>query len=97
MKLIPKEERKEKLLQFGAPKPFVDNIGNIEELEFRVEKTDGAYFYLPTIANYKILKGLNIIPIYDEGESFRVFGYTDTIHKIFHFELENDEIYNDYG
>ncbi|MFC5044671.1 hypothetical protein [Aquimarina hainanensis] len=43
------------------------------------------------------MSGLNIIPIYDEGESFRVFGYNETIQKIFHFELENDEIYTDYG
>jgi hypothetical protein len=25
------------------------------------------------------------------------FGYNDSIQKIFHFELENDEIYMDYG
>ena len=96
-KLIPIEERKSELLKFGAPKPFIENIGKISELEFRVEKVDGAYFYFPTISNYKILNELNIIPIYDEGESFRVFGYNDSIQKIFHFELENDEIYNDYG
>ena len=95
--LIPKEERIQSLLEFGAPKSFVENIGNIDQLEFRVEDVDGAYFYLPQIANYKILEGLNIIPIYDEGESFRVFGYNNLTQKIFHFELENDEIYNDYG
>ena len=96
IKLIPIDERKSKLIEFGAPKTFIENIEKIPELEFRVEKVDGAYFYFPKILNYKIFNGLNIIPIYDEGESFRVFGYNDSIKKIFHFELENDEIYNDY-
>ena len=96
-KLIPIEDRKSKLIEFGAPKSFIENIGQISELQYRVEKVDGAYSYFPEISNYKILNELNIIPIYDEGESFRVFGYNNSIQKIFHFELENDEIYNDYG
>ncbi|WP_106793888.1 hypothetical protein [Aquimarina sp. Aq78] len=96
-KLIPIEERESELIRFGANKDFVDNIGKIDELKYRIENVDGAYFYFPTISNYKILNGLNIIPIYDEGESFRVFGYNDSIQKIFHFELENDEVYDDYG
>jgi hypothetical protein len=96
-KLIPIEERISQLRKFGANKNFVKNIGNIEELEFSVEKVDSAYFYLPTIANYSILQGLQIIPIYNECDSFYVFGYNDTVQKIFYFELENDEIYKDYG
>lgn len=97
IKLIPKEERKEALIKFGAPRVFIENIGKIEELKFRVEEVKGAYFYFPTIKEYQILRGLNIIPIYDEGETFRVFGYNDNTRKIFHFELENDEVYTDYG
>jgi len=96
-KLIPIQERESELIRFGAPKSFIENIGNIPELEFRVEKVDGGYFYIPTISNYEILNELNIIPIYDNGESFRVLGYNDFTQKIFHFELENDQIYNDYG
>lgn len=96
-KLIPIEERKSELIKFGANKNFIDNIGKIDELKYRVESVDKAYFYFPTIVNYQILNGLNIIPIYDEGEFFRVFGYNDSIQKIFHFELENDEVYNEYG
>jgi hypothetical protein len=96
-KLIPIEERKTKLIHFGANKNFIENIGKIEALKYRVEDVDSAYFYVPIITNYNILKDLNIIPIYTEGEAFRVFGFNDNIQKIFHFELENDEIYNDYG
>ena len=96
-KLIPIEERESELIRFGAPKSFIKHIGKIPERQFRIEDVEGAYFYLPQISDYEILKGLNIIPIYDEGDSFRVFGYNDTTQKIFHFELENDEIYDDYG
>ena len=96
-KLIPIEERESKLIKFGAHKDFIKNIGKIDELKYRVESVDGAYFYFPTLANYEILSGLNIIPIYDEGETFRVFGYNESIQKIFQFELENDKIYRDYG
>ncbi|GAA4113354.1 hypothetical protein GCM10022393_12290 [Aquimarina addita] len=95
-KLIPKEERIHELLKFGAPRLFVENIGKIPELEFRIEPVEGAYFYLPTISNYEILKGFTILPIYDEGESFYVLAYTNTIQKIIHFELENDKVYDDY-
>ncbi|SFB81654.1 hypothetical protein SAMN04489722_1011 [Algibacter lectus] len=96
-KLIPIEERESKLLKFGAPKLFIDNIGKIPELEFTVEYVTNAYSYIPDISYYEILKGFNVIPIYDEGESFYVFLYNDKVKKIIHFELENDEIYNSYG
>jgi len=96
-KLISKENRKELLIKFGAPELFIENIGKIEELQFRLEEVDGAYFYFPTISNYEILQGFNVIPIYDEGERFRAFVYNDSTEKIIYFELEQDEIYVDYG
>ncbi len=96
-KLISKEERVFVLIKFGAPKLFIENIGKIPELEFRLQNEEGAYFYLPTISNYEILKGLIVVPIYGEGETFWVLGYNDKVQKIIHFELENDEIYTDYG
>ena len=55
--IIPKENRVEELLNFGIPKVFVENIGKILELKYRIEDVDGAYFYLPTILNYKRLNG----------------------------------------
>ncbi len=97
IKLIPIENRHSQLLKFGANETFINNIGKIEELKYRVENVTSAYFYLPTISDYQILKGLNIIPIYCDGESFTVFGFSKSIKKIFHFELENDKIYSDYG
>jgi len=94
--LVSKERRKELLVQFGAPPIFIENIGHIDELKFRLEDIEGSYFYLPKISNYKILQGLNIIPIYDEGDSFRVFAYNDAVRKIIYFELENDQVYKNY-
>ncbi|WP_103867457.1 hypothetical protein [Aquimarina sp. I32.4] len=96
-KLIPQEDRIARLIKFGAPKLFIENIGKIPELEFRIEDVEGAYYYLPTISNYEVLKGFNVIPIYDEGESFYVVIYNAKTTKIIHFELENDEIYHDYN
>ncbi|PYF74847.1 hypothetical protein [Pedobacter nutrimenti] len=94
--LISKENRGSELLAFGFPKNFVENIGNIPELASRVGNTDGAYFYLPTISNYKILENQTIVPIYDRGESFYVLASDHESKKIIHFELENDRIYTDY-
>lgn len=96
-KLIPIEERESELIKFGANIEFVKNIGKINELKYRFENVDGAYYYFPLISNYKILNGLNIIPIYNEGESFHVYGYNSSIQKIFHFALENDAYINEYG
>jgi len=95
--LVPIENRKQELLNFGFPKAFIDNIGNIAELRSRVENVDGAYFYLPQISNYKILKDQTVIPIFDSGERFCVLIGNDEVKRIICFELENDEIYNDYG
>ncbi|MFP3836023.1 hypothetical protein, partial [Chryseobacterium sp. SIMBA_028] len=70
--IIPKENRVKELLNFGISEVFVRNIGNIPELKYRIEDVEGAYFYLPTILNYKILNGKRIVPIFDCGESFTV-------------------------
>ena len=96
-KLISKEERIHELTRFGAPELFINSIGKIPELQFHVENVDGAYFYLPQISNYEIIKNLNLIPIFSSGESFYVFTYDHQTQRIINFELENDEIYDDYG
>lgn len=95
--IVTKENRVKELLDFGLPKVFLENIGNIPELKYRVEDVDGAYFYLPTILNYKILSGKKVIPIFDCGESFTMLISDNEIGHIINFELENDEVYEDYG
>ena len=97
MNLTTKENRVGRLLENGIPKNFVENIGEIEELKYSVEKTDGAYFYIPIISNYEIIIGHEITPIYDCGDSFCVLAIKDNTKRIIYFELENDEIYRDYG
>ncbi|KFE97625.1 hypothetical protein [Chryseobacterium luteum] len=95
--IIPKENRIKELLNFGLPKIFIENIGNLEELKYRVEDVDNAYFYLPTILDYEILNGKRIVPIFSCGESFMVLILDNETEKIIYFELENDQVYKDYG
>ncbi|WP_158973529.1 hypothetical protein [Cellulophaga sp. L1A9] len=95
-KLISREERNERLISFGISKQFLSNIGNIDELEFLVEDPKGAYFYFPTM-DYKIFSGFEITPIFDSGETFYALFENNNMSKIVKFELENDEIYFDYG
>ncbi|MDN5477842.1 MAG: hypothetical protein L0G39_12975 [Chryseobacterium sp.] len=95
--IIPKGNRVKELLNFGIPEVFVGNIGSIPELKYRIEDVEGAYFYLPTILNYKILNGKRIVPIFDCGESFTVLITDNEGEKIIEFELENDQVYKDYG
>lgn len=95
--IIPKENRVKELLNFGIPEVFVENIGNIPELKYRIEDVEGVYFYLPSILNYRILSGKRIVPIFDCGESFTVLIMDNEVEKIVRFELENDHIYTDYG
>ena len=97
MKLVPKEHRVEMLLKFGIPQSFVENIGKVVELEFMVEPPDGAYFYFPTITDYKIIADSTITPIYDCGETFHALVCQGNASRIIYFELEQDEIYKDYG
>ena len=68
-KLIPREERNEKLISFGISEQFLTNTGKIDELEFLIEDPKGAYFYFPTM-DYKIFSGFEVTPIFDSGETF---------------------------
>ena len=77
MKLIPRNLRIPELSKIGIPKVFIENIGKISGLIYRVEDVDSAYFYLPQISNYKILESFNVVPIFDEGEIFCVFIYNE--------------------
>lgn len=95
--IVTRENRIKVLQEFGFPKVFIENIGNIEELAFRVESEDSAYFYLPSILNYDILTGKEVTPIFCSGECFTVLLRDDNDERIVHFELEHDEIYTDYG
>lgn len=95
--IVSKENRLSELLNLGFPKEFIENIGKIPELAYRVQDPEGAYYYLPTILNYTILNGKNIVPIYGSGESFCVLIYDNESKNIIWFELECDQIYRDYG
>jgi hypothetical protein len=97
MVLISTENRDQKLLENGIPKDFLENIGKVDELKYSVEIPEGAYFYLPTISKYQILKDSEVTPVYVCGETFFVLSIKNGKNRIIKFELENDEIYRDYG
>lgn len=96
-RLISKEDRQAALLDFGFPEIFIRNVGKIPELAYRVADVEGAYFYLPGILHYSILEGCTLVPIFDCGESFYVLALKEGRGRIIHFELENDQVYSDYG
>lgn len=101
--IIERENRREKLLEYGVPSEFLDAIDNIDQfidLEFIVKYPDSAYFYLIDILpTYKIFNGYDVTPIYEggNGDTFYVLLSNSLEARFVHFELENDEIYSDYG
>jgi hypothetical protein len=100
--ITPKEHRRDKLLSHGVPIAFLDAIETppAEDLEFILRFPDAAYFYLPTIQSaYSILRGYDITPIFDgsNGDTFWVLLSNTSEFRFVHFELEQDEIYDDYG
>ncbi|MGJ8685754.1 MAG: hypothetical protein ACSHWW_14075 [Nonlabens sp.] len=103
MNLIEDSKRKEVLLQFGIPRVFLDAIDNIKTIDSKltscINYPKGAYYYLPKIANYSIYKGYNVVPICDsgQGDSFYLLLYNNTEQKIIYNEIEQDEIYANFG
>ncbi|WP_196157620.1 hypothetical protein [Reinekea sp. G2M2-21] len=101
--IIQKDKRREKLIEYGVIPAFldaIDNTGEYQDLEFIVKYPDGAYWYLEDIyPSYSIFKGYDVTPIYEggNGDTFYVLLSNNEEARFVHFELENDEIYNDYG
>ncbi|WP_394391754.1 hypothetical protein [Shewanella woodyi] len=101
--IVQEESRKENLLSAGVTSQFIDAIDRLEELgeiQYQIQNPEGAYWYLPSIENeYEILRGFDITPICDgsNGDSFYVLLSKPDERKFVYFELEADEIYNDFG
>ena len=91
------------LLKYGVPSTFLDAVDNtkkFDDLEFIVKYPDSVYCYLSDILpTYQILKGYDVTPIYEggNGDTFYVLLSNANEARFVHFELENDEIYDDYG
>jgi len=101
--IIQEQRRKEKLLSAGVTSQFLDAVDRLKELgdiQYQIQNPESAYYYLPSIENeYQILKGFDITPICDgpNGDSFYVLLSKPDESKFVYFELEIDEIYNDFG
>lgn len=87
----------------GVPIEFlsaIDNVSAFEDLEFIVKYPEGTYWYLKDIyPKYSCLSGYDVTPIYEgrNGDTFYVMLSKPGEVRFVHFELENDEIYDDYG
>jgi len=101
--IIERDKRRKKLIEHGVISAFldtIDNIGEYQDLEFIVKYPDSAYWYLTDIyPSYSIFNGYDVTPIYEggNGDTFYVLLSNKDETRFVHFELENDEIYNDYG
>ena len=100
--IVREDIRREKLLAHGVPSRFldaVDGASSHEVFEFIFKYPESGYFYLNTIQNYTILQGYDVTPIYDSlnGDSFWMLLSNSDGARFVHFELEQDEIYDDYG
>lgn len=101
--IIQKEDRRKKLIENGVLPAFldvIDDTSKFEDLKYIFKYPDSAYFYLPDIyPSYEILKGYDVTPICDggNGDTFHMLLTRDDEVRFVHFELENDQIYNDYG
>ena len=101
--IISKEERRKYLMDAGVPQQFLNALADIDKydpLRFMIREPDSFYFYIDTIyKSYKSIKDFNIAPIFegDNGDVFYVYLFNEKEQKFAHFELENDELYSDYG
>ncbi len=103
MKLVPSEKRIEKLLEAGFDPTFLETIDHSSQIDFNLQSVitfpEGAYYYLPTISEYAIFEGYEVIPIGDvsQGDSFFTLLSNNLEQKIIYSEIEQDEIYLNFG
>ena len=101
--LTTPENRVHKLKAAGVPDQFLLALEHLKEfgdLQFVLQPPEAAYFYLPSICDsYVCLSGWEVTPVCDgsNGDVFYVLLSTDRESKFAYFELENDEIYGDFG
>ncbi len=102
MKLVEENKRRQVLLKFGFKQCFIDVLDRIEKedhlLRILINYPKGAYYYLPTIKDYTIYKGYQVVPICDsgQGDSFYVLLFNDHDQKIIYSEIEQDKVYVNY-
>ena len=101
--ITPNEKREQKLLEHGVPIGFLqalEKIDNFPELEFIINNQDSAYYYLDDIyEKYDSINNYDITPIFcgNNNDTFYVLLTNESTIRFVFFELEQDEIYTDYG
>lgn len=100
--ITSEEERRETLVSAGVSTEFLDAIDNpskFEDLEFIFRYPKSFYWYYPDIASYKCLQGFEVTPVFDgsNGDMFYVMLSRQGERQFVQFELEQDEIYENFG
>lgn len=97
------DKRRETLIAAGVPEKLLSAINEpseFQDLEFVAKNPEGFYFYLDSVwQDYEILSGYQVTPIYEgcNSDSYYVLLSNQHEKRFVHFELEQDEIYDDYG
>ncbi len=101
--ITSEETRRGKLLSVGVPAKFLDALDNsldFDDLELIARYPESSYFYLPEIQkHYSSISDYEITPIFEgvNGDIFSVMLTKGKEVRFVSFELENDEIYEDFG
>lgn len=97
------ENRIAKLKAAGVSDQFLQALEDLHEfgdLKYVIQPPEAAYFYLPSVCDsYGCLSGSEVTPVFEgsNGDVFYVLLSTNRESKFVYFELENDEIYGDFG
>jgi hypothetical protein len=101
--LTTPENRIAKLKAADVPEEFLQALENLNafgDFQFVIQTPEASYFYLPTICDtYRCLLGWEVTPICNggNGDVFYALLSSEQKSKFVYFELENDEIYGDFG
>ncbi len=100
--IIPPDKRELVLQKAGVPLALLtalENLRSLDDLRYQIEGPEAAYFYLPQIIHYEILAGSTITPILSgsNGDTYYVLLQKDEKNRFVYFELEQDQIYEDFG
>lgn len=101
--LTKPEDRIEKLKAAGVNGHFLHAIEQLDafgDLKFIISPPDASYFYLPSVCtSYSCLSSWEVTPICNgsNGDVFYTLLSAHDKYKFVYFELENDEIYGDFG
>ena len=102
--LTERHQRPNTLLAAGVTAEFLaalDDESQLGKLQYSIQAPDGAYAYLPACIEqqYPIIAGYDITPLCNGVDDEEIYALLSNQYeqRFVRFELEADEIYNDFG